>query len=259
MAATPWYWARVHEQCSLAGMAQMVSAGGAGGVAVGRGALLFASMSMDLILRLRGYAYGRRHLWVALSGIAFAFAYCIYFGACERHFRWAGDVLQLGGVFSVVWGISKTREDFGHSSLWSAAASWIARMMPLRKVPHVTAALTGVETGGDVASIHGTVSEATRDVSVSGRLLELENRVDQAHERITVVTHTMAADLSATRDVLASETQSLKAADAQLRAALENTATGGVHISATGAAWLFLGVFLSTWAIELDRCPKPPI
>jgi hypothetical protein len=34
---------------------------------------------------------------------------------------------------------------------------------------------------------------------------------------------------------------------------LEATATGGVHISAMGAVWLFVGVTLSTAGIEISR------
>jgi hypothetical protein len=32
---------------------------------------------------------------------------------------------------------------------------------------------------------------------------------------------------------------------------LEATGTGGIHISAIGASWLFVGVILSTAAVEI--------
>ena len=37
---------------------------------------------------------------------------------------------------------------------------------------------------------------------------------------------------------------------------LEATGTGGVHISAIGAAWLFVGVILSTAGLEIEKWLK---
>jgi hypothetical protein len=37
---------------------------------------------------------------------------------------------------------------------------------------------------------------------------------------------------------------------------LEASGTGGVHISAIGASWLFVGVILSTAAIEIAELLK---
>jgi len=50
---------------------------------------------------------------------------------------------------------------------------------------------------------------------------------------------------------LMGEEHTRKIEDDAIRERLEATGTGGVHISAIGAAWLFVGVVLSTAAIEI--------
>jgi len=59
-----------------------------------------------------------------------------------------------------------------------------------------------------------------------------------------------------TADKLKREEQSRQAEDSTIREKLEVTGTGGVHISVIGASWLFVGVILSTAAIEIAELLK---
>jgi len=52
------------------------------------------------------------------------------------------------------------------------------------------------------------------------------------------------------------EEHSRQTEDSAIREMLEAAGTGGVHISAIGASWLFVRVILSTAAIELDKLLK---
>lgn len=50
---------------------------------------------------------------------------------------------------------------------------------------------------------------------------------------------------------VSTESQHRMSEDEALAKKLESTATGGVHITAMGAVWLFVGVSLSTAGTEL--------
>ncbi len=52
------------------------------------------------------------------------------------------------------------------------------------------------------------------------------------------------------------EEQVRQAEDNAIRMKLEATGTGGVHISAIGASWLFAGIILSTAATEIASLLK---
>jgi hypothetical protein len=66
----------------------------------------------------------------------------------------------------------------------------------------------------------------------------------------------MDEELRKTADALKREAQSRQTEDTAIREKLEATGTGGVHISAIGASWLFVGVVLSTAATEIAQLLK---
>lgn len=55
-------------------------------------------------------------------------------------------------------------------------------------------------------------------------------------------------------NALRDEERTRKSETEAIRKELEATGTGGVHISAIGASWLFVGVVLSTAAVEISKC-----
>lgn len=57
-------------------------------------------------------------------------------------------------------------------------------------------------------------------------------------------------------NALKREEQSRQEEDSAIRKKLEATGTGGVHISAIGASWLFVGVILSTAADKISELLK---
>jgi hypothetical protein len=61
----------------------------------------------------------------------------------------------------------------------------------------------------------------------------------------------MDAELRKGAEALEGEANARSAEDKVIREKLEATGTGGVHISAIGALWLFVGVTLSTASVEL--------
>jgi hypothetical protein len=89
------------------------------------------------------------------------------------------------------------------------------------------------------------------DSSAEARLDSLERNVTLIHERISQTQKEWEEELHKTNESLKREEQSRQAEDNEIRKKLEATETGGVHISAIGASWLFVGIILSTAAPEI--------
>ncbi len=92
--------------------------------------------------------------------------------------------------------------------------------------------------------------------TIEARLEALEKNVTSIHEHISQTQKEMDEEFQKTADALKREEQSRQAEDRAIREKLEATGTGGVHISAIVALWLFVGVILSTAATELAELLK---
>ena len=128
-------------------------------------------------------------------------------------------------------------------------------------------------SGSPVFSNHGTIKTvegvvctakaraygthgAGENPTIDARLEALEKNITSIHERITQAQNEMDAEFQKAANALKHEEQLRQSEDNEIRKKLEATGTGGVHISAIGAAWLFVGVILSTAAIEIAELLK---
>jgi hypothetical protein len=164
--------------------------------------------------------------------------------------RLTGLVLQLLGVGTIVWGISETRALFGHPSFAAKAKSWLERF-PLRR-RNIILAAGAASLSAATCKARGYVTRGPGpNPTVNTRLDALERNVSLIHERISGTQKEMDEEFRKTAEALKNEEQTRQAEDNANRAKLEATGTGGVHISAIGASWLFVGVVLSTAGVEI--------
>lgn len=176
-------------------------------------------------------------------------------GASESLIRLTGLALQLLGIGTVIWGISETRALFGHPSLVTKTKGWIYRF------PLICRAVTVSAIGVSSASSSGTVNAYVThhpgvNPTTDARLDALEKNISSVNERISATQKEMGQEFRKATDALRSEEQMRQTEDNAIREKLEATGTGGVHISAIGALWLFVGVILSTAAPELEKLLK---
>lgn len=196
-----------------------------------------------------------KHTWLAVGVTAVALFVSLRPGASEPAIRLTGLVLQLLGIGTVIWGISETRALFGHPSLVWKARAWLGRFPLLRRSVVVPArgvsASTAVGTARAVA-MHFPGTNPTID----DRVEALERNIGAIHERITQTQREIGTEFQKTVDAVKREGQVRETEDRAIGEKLEATGTGGVHISAIGALWLFVGVALSTAAPEIAELLK---
>lgn len=170
----------------------------------------------------------------------------------EFHIRLIGLVLQILGICTVIWGIGETRALFGHPSFTSKAKAWLGRFPLLNRGVFVAASNLAVTFSVGKARAYVT-SGAGQNPSVENRLDAIEKNITSIHERIDQTYKEMDDEFRKVGEVLMQEKQSRQAEDNVIRDKLEATGTGGLHISAIGAACLFVGVVLSTLAPEIAK------
>lgn len=191
-----------------------------------------------------------RHYWWAGAVVLCAVAAVWGFAWSEKSIRIAGASLQLGGVLTVVWGILKTREDFNQEPIRRMFYRWF-KSFPRYRMRHVLGgasitipAMTGE---GYATSTHGPAE----DQSVEGRLSHLEGIVRKLE---TAQGKTHAAVIQAEKNAqraLKEQGRQLVNQIGDVAKKIEETAIGGIHVSAVGVILLFAGTVLGGFGPEL--------
>ena len=193
-----------------------------------------------------------RHYWWAGAVVHCAIAAVWGFAWSEDALRVTGTALQLGGVLTVVWGILKTREDFKQEPIRRMFSKWI-KSFPRYRMRHVLggASITMPAMTGEAyaTSTHGPAE----DQSVEGRLSHLEDIVRKL-ETAQGQTHVavLQAEKKAQR-ALEEQGRQLVNQIGEVDKKIEETAIGGIHVSAVGVILLFVGTVLSGFGPELHR------
>ncbi|AEB85043.1 hypothetical protein [Alicycliphilus denitrificans] len=196
------------------------------------------------------------YYWWAVAVVVVSVVTTWLCGWSERAFRLTGMLLQLGGVLTVVWGILKTRADFGQPTVRSQFQRWI-KEFPSYHPRVIEASMNGMFPSMVGEAYGYSTHGPSADQTVEGRLKHLEKIIKELEEA-QGKTHIA---------VLQAEKKAQKALDVQARQfaglladvskKIETTATGGVHISAVGVVLLFVGTIFGGAAPELSGLQIP--
>lgn len=201
------------------------------------------------------WLFDARIFLLALFVAAGALLFAVRKGASEPEIRLTGLTLQILGITTVAWGIRETRALFDRPDIFTLAKKWFQRV-PVYGGRVVSArsnmTLPGLKSHGrGYAS-----SSASPTASVEERVSALEKHIQQLNRRIDDTQTEMDQGFRDQASALEKERQERSIEHQALSAKLEATETGGLHISAMGAVWLFIGVTLSTASVELSAWLK---
>lgn len=197
------------------------------------------------------WLFDARIFWLTLCVAAGALAFALRKSATEPEIRLTGLALQVLGIATVAWGIRETRSLFGRPDLFTLAKKWIKRVPIYGK----RTVATSVNLTGVGATLHGSAivsSTAPPNATVEERISVLEKNIQHLNKRIDETQTEMDQGFRAQSSALEEEKQNRSREDQLLSEKLEATETDGLHISAMGALWLFIGVSLSTASVELS-------
>lgn len=196
-----------------------------------------------------------RYFCLGLLVVAVPAFFGLRCGADEATIRITGMVLQLLGIGTVAWGIHTTRKEFGHPSIFIVWHQRLSRFPFFgKRVVTITADIKLPSMGGTGRG-HGSVS-AGPGATIEARVQALEENLQIVHDRVSQTQNEMDQRFRKYSEALKQEEQVREKEDQNIRAKLEATETGGLHISAMGAFWLFVGVIMSTVPVELAKWLK---
>ena len=192
-----------------------------------------------------------KHIWACVLVTLADLAWICALGATEPVVRIAGLVLQLFGVLTVAWGLSETRAFFGRPTVASAVQSWLkaAPFLP-RKVASASA---NISLGNLTVKARGYGTDNPATLGVEDRLAALESNIQRIHSRITGLETEYDQELRKLSQSIKEENSARTGELSAIRSRLEAFGTGGIHISAMGAVWLFVGLILSTAGVEIAK------
>ncbi|WP_273527059.1 hypothetical protein [Pseudomonas sp.] len=196
-----------------------------------------------------GWVKQANHFWRAISVAILSIVYISLYPD-EQSIRLTGLVLQILGILTVAWGIKETREIFGHPSLITKSIQWFNNFPPYGgKV--ITVSVHG-SLGGLTGSARGyTSTPIDKNSSIEDRLAAIESNLNHINERISQTENNLYNEVRSVTETLGREKSLREKADNETNQKIEAVSTGGIHISATGALWLLLGVIMSTAPNEL--------
>lgn len=206
-----------------------------------------------MITRLAAWLFIEpRHFWLCLAVFGAAFAAVFSLGATEQTIRIAGLLLQLAGILTVVWGIVETRQFFEMPSPAKAFKDWIARF-PFRRLRPITGTAAATLQGTALAARGHTSWPDDLSLPLEERVLRLAKNVLLLHERITNFQTQIDSTVAQLNAAIKRESSERSEQANALNHRIVRHGTGGLHISAIGAAWLFVGSILSTASQELAK------
>lgn len=212
-------------------------------------------ISTDRLKQLGPWLGDAKYFWIALVTNAVALCIALAPFSSEPVARWTGMFLQLGGVLTVAFGISETRSYFGHPSIASKAKGWLQRFPLLRRDVVISCQGGSYNITGGKARL--TKTAEPQGTTLADRVDALEKNVTWINDRISDIQKETNAEFAKATEALKAEEAARKTEDEGLAKKLETTATGGVHISAIGASWIFVGQILGSTAPEIQNCVLP--
>jgi hypothetical protein len=196
------------------------------------------------------WLFDARLFWFAIGVVIVSLLFVVRKGVPEPEVRLTGLALQILGIATVVWGIRETRTLFGRPDIFTLARNWF------HKAPvyggRVLPVSFDVTLPGIKGHFSGYVSSTTSlDATIEERVDILEKSIKHLNSRIDETQAEIDQNSRAQSTALEQERQERSKQDHTLSVTLEATETGGLHISAMGALWLFVGVTLSTASVEI--------
>lgn len=193
-----------------------------------------------------------QHFWLAIAVTGIALFISLRPGTGEPIIRLSGLALQVLGIGTVAWGISETRALFGHPSLFAVAKNWLGRFPPFHS--RIVSGTANMTLGNATMSGRGYgMDNAGPNATPEARIEVLEKNIRRINERIDQTHQEMDTKFRNADAALKREEQARAVEDLAIRHKLETTETGGIHVTAMGALWLFVGVTLSTASPEIAK------
>ncbi|WP_319522362.1 hypothetical protein [uncultured Desulfosarcina sp.] len=192
--------------------------------------------------------------WITIVVLAASVVQVLYISNSEASFRITGLVLQILGIGTVAYGIHDTRKMFGHPSFLSLTKDWLKRFPKFGG--HVRMFASNIQATSMVGNVRGYVWMNAKDDSNEERIKAIEINLESVNKRLCESQNQIGQCEREIEQGIKKEQDVRTKADRDILDKIEAIETGGLHISAMGVVWLFVGVIMSSIPAELSKLIK---
>jgi len=175
----------------------------------------------------------------------------------EVHMRWTGMLLQIGGVGTVAWGLSKTRELFDRPGIWQSIVRWVAAIPDQMRAPRTITASASGKLPLFSVSASVEVHSSPGDKSLEEKVTWLLNQVEKLEGRISDLRREGREQEKKLESLIDEEASQRESADENINRQIEEVAVGGLHLELMGLVWLVVGIVLSSFPAVLGGIFSP--
>jgi hypothetical protein len=186
-----------------------------------------------------------RRVWITSGAIVLILGVALLLPICrETALRWAGMLIELLGISTVVIGLDAKRRLFKLPSFLEHALSWVQRRpkwkpMPIDLAAKVTVGSLRLSGGLSTSLWRGTPEGASLEDRITALEQNLQTVRKEQSERFD-------HERTERQQAVTTEKQEREAADGNLKRTLEDLGARGLYVEAMGIVWVIVGVFLAT-------------
>ena len=217
-----------------------------------------ARVLVNWVIRVALWLAEPRSFWlcVALPGAALT-AFLAAARCPDDALRYAGLLLQLAGVATVLLALRERGVLFRSPGIRESIAGWLRRFPKL--MPRVISVPLGTAHERDTAGALDLVAWHARDpgAPVHEQLDALHKNIDIVREELSRVTATTDRRIAVLNSDMAAERATRAAEHNNLASTLHEAAVGSLSLERVGGVWLLLGITIATVPAELvGQCAR---
>jgi len=190
--------------------------------------------------------------WSAAIGLAVAYLVpCLLGLDLESRLRWAGLMLQVGGLLTVAYGLIHRHREFRPEKFWEAVNGWLRRCWWIVKPPSPNIINVSTHTKVELkpGSLHVTSWNASAETDEKIELLR--TRLDNLQGYVSKKVSKLQGQVTDLQQKLAKEKRERRNTMSSLEEQVSELAVGGLGLEFVGLVWLFAGMILSAIPAEL--------
>jgi len=173
----------------------------------------------------------------------------------EDRLRWIGGGLQIGGVASVAFGLSRTRALFNAPHPWQplvdTTSALVAAISSWRRVVTSTIDVSGVASVGVSGEAARVVVRPGQSAPVERHLELLWQSIDELEERNAKLSSDLSEQGLHLAKRIEAEAKTQAAATSDVQAMVESLSVGGLYLESVGLGCLVVGIALSSFSDEV--------
>ncbi|WP_426615704.1 hypothetical protein [Bradyrhizobium sp. McL0616] len=162
--------------------------------------------------------------------------------------KWAGLLFQILGLAVVISGFDEARAAFGGGRFFNAVNDWLERLPSVFRRPPALNLTLNAGTGS-IVSVGRAIVRATSS-DIQEQLKRLQEQIEQLETRVE---QQLKSEADRVNKLIQSERSEREAADSVIREGLTHAMVGNVNLQLGGAAWLFVGIVLTSIPEDIEK------